>query len=286
MKLKPSLARLGLRFPLAFGFLVLFMCFGAPVLPASAQSSAFVRVIHASPDVGAADVFVDGAKLLSSFQFGSVTGYVQVPPGPHNVQIALVGKGINAAVITQTLAVSAGVAYTVAAVGTNATGLSLQAFVDNNLLAAGMANVRVYHLSPGLGDVSLSDGSGMVFSGLSYPQASNYVSIASGSYTFDVTATQPSTTLPISETLQANTVTSVFAVGLFNGIPKIQLVSAQVNGTPGLPNTGSNPYAQPTNSQPSIPWLFGLLALIVIGAGVTSVGSDIARQIARVRSRR
>jgi len=284
MKLKHSLARVGLRLPLALGFLALLLCFGAPALPASAQSAAFVRVIHASPDVGAADVFVDGAKLLSSFQFGSVTGYVQVPPGPHTVQIALVGKGINAAVISQTLAVSAGVAYTVAAVGTNATGLSLQAFVDNNLLAAGMAKVRVYHLSPGLGDVSVSDGNGMVFSGLSYPQASDYASIAAGSYTFDVTATQPSTTLPLSETLQANTVTSVFAVGLFNGIPKMQLVSAQVNGTPGLPQTGSNPYAQPTNSQPLFPWPLSVLALMVIGAGVTSVGADIARKIARVRS--
>ena len=283
MKLKHSLARVGFRLPFAFGFLILFMCFGAPVLPASAQSSAFVRVIHASPDVGAADVFVDGAKLLSSFQFGSVTGYVQVPPGPHHVQIALVGKGINAAVISQTLAVSAGVAYTVAAVGTNATGLSLQAFVDNNLLAAGMANVRVYHLSPGLGDVSVSDGNGMVLSGLSYPQASNYVTVAAGSYTFDVTATQPGTTLPISETLQANTVTSIFAVGLFNGIPKIQLVSTQVNGTPGLPQTGSNPYAQPANSQSLFPWPLGVLALIIIGAGAISVGADIARKIARVR---
>jgi hypothetical protein len=112
----------GISSPLALRFLVLLMSFGAPALPASALSPAFVRVIHASPDVGAADVFVDGAKLLSSFQFGSVTGYVQVPPGPHHVQIALVGKGINAAVISQTLAVSAGVAYTVAAVGTNATG--------------------------------------------------------------------------------------------------------------------------------------------------------------------
>jgi hypothetical protein len=94
-----------------------------------------VRAIHASPDVGTADVFVDGAKLLSSFQFGAVTSYVAVPAGPHKVQIALVGKGINAAVISETLAVSPGVAYTVAAVGTQATGLSLEVFVDNNLLA-------------------------------------------------------------------------------------------------------------------------------------------------------
>src|SRR5437763_6955206 len=121
MKLHPSLlrlVRLVYRLPLAIGILALLVCFGTQVLPASAQSSAFVRIIHASPDVGTADVFVDGAKLLSSFQFGAITGYAAIPPGPHHVQIALVGKGIGAAVISQTLAVSPGVSYTVAAVGT------------------------------------------------------------------------------------------------------------------------------------------------------------------------
>src|SRR5574340_1136607 len=90
---------------LTLGLCALLALFGTQVLPASAKTSAFVRVIHASPFVGTADVFVDGTKLLSSFAFGSVTGYVPVPPGPHKVQIALVGKGIGAAARTQTLAV-------------------------------------------------------------------------------------------------------------------------------------------------------------------------------------
>src|SRR5262250_593942 len=84
---------------------------------ASAASPSYVRVIHASPFVGTADVFVDGTKLLSSFQFGAVTGYVAIPAGPHQGQNARVGEGIGASVISETLAVSPGVAYTVAATG-------------------------------------------------------------------------------------------------------------------------------------------------------------------------
>src|SRR5216684_3523214 len=108
---------------------------GLQVPSARAESPAFVRVIHASPFVGTADVFVDGAKLLSSFQFGAVTDYVAVPAGPHKVQIALVGKGISASVISETLAVSPGVAYTVAATGATPSSLALQVFIDNNLLS-------------------------------------------------------------------------------------------------------------------------------------------------------
>src|SRR2546422_11086072 len=90
-----------------------------------AASPSFVRVIQPSPFVGTADVFVDGTKLLSSFAFGSVTDYAAIPAGPHNVQIALVGQGINASVINQTLAVTPGVAYTVAAIGATPSSLSL-----------------------------------------------------------------------------------------------------------------------------------------------------------------
>src|SRR6516225_5202948 len=99
MKLKRTLASLVGRLFLTLGIMsiiALAALFGIQRHAASAASPSYVRVIHASPFVGTADVFVDGTKLLSSFQFGAVTGYVALPAGPHKVQIALVGKGIGA----------------------------------------------------------------------------------------------------------------------------------------------------------------------------------------------
>ena len=71
MKLKRSLAYLVSYVLLGLGIIGIVACsvlFGMQKQNASAQSPSFVRVIHASPDVGTADVFVDGTKLLSSFQ--------------------------------------------------------------------------------------------------------------------------------------------------------------------------------------------------------------------------
>ncbi len=96
MKMKRTLASLVSRLFLALGIIGIIAfaaLFGLQRHSASAASPSYVRVIHASPFVATADVFVDGAKLLSSFQFGAVTDYVAVPAGPHKVQIALVGKG-------------------------------------------------------------------------------------------------------------------------------------------------------------------------------------------------
>ena len=237
-----------------------------------AGSPSFVRIIHASPFVGTADVFVDGTKLLSSFAFGTVTDYVSIPPGPHKVQIALVGKGIGAAALTQTLTVTPGLAYTVAAIGATPTTLSLQVFVDSNLVTPGTAKLRIYHLSPDAGPISVDANGAPLVQQIAYEQASQYLQLSVGSYTFDVSTTNTSMMLPLSTTLKANTVASIFMVGLLNGTPKLELVPAQASGLPGLPGTGSDPNALPTsNSQPLtpwLPWLFGALALLMLGAGM------------------
>ncbi len=259
---------------LTFGLFALFAFFGTPVLSASATSPAFVRVIHASPFVGTADVFVDGTKLLSSFAFGAVTDYVPVPPGPHKIQIALVGKGIGAAALTQTLSVSPGLAYTVAAIGATPSTLSLQVFVDSNQVTAGTAKLRIYQLSPDAGPISVDAGSTPLVQNIAYQQASQYLNLSAGSYTFNVNTSNASVTLPLSTTLKANTVASIFTVGVVNGTPKLELVPAQTNGLPSLPGTGSDPNAllpgqgsvQPL--APWLPWLFGTFAMLLFGTNL------------------
>jgi hypothetical protein len=237
-----------------------------------ATSPSLVRIIHASPAVGTADVFVDGAKLLSSFAFGTVTGYAPIPPGPHKVQISLVGKGIGASAISETLSVNPGIAYTIAAIGAQSTTLSLEVFVDNNLLSPGTAKLRVYQLSPDAGSVFVAAGGKTLLSGISYKRASNYLVIPAGGYTFDVTSSTHNATVSTSATLNANTVGSLFVVGMFNGTPKGELVTSQAAGLPGVPNTGSDPNAvsRVDTGQPFIPWPWplGIAFLLFIGSGV------------------
>jgi Domain of unknown function (DUF4397) len=271
MRSKHALMRLS-RISLVLAGLALLVLLGTQATRTSAATPAYIRVIHASPAVGTADVFVDGNLLLSSFAFGSVTDYVPLPAGPHKVQIALVGKGIGASVITQTLAVQPGVVYTAAAIGSQATGLSIEVFIDNNFLVAGQAKARIYNLSPDAGSFNLSANGNTLLNQVAYQQASEYMTLAAGSYNFALAAPGTSTSLPLAMTLAKNTVTSIFAVGLTSGSPKIELVPAQVNGVPGVPSTGSDPRPLPgidsVQSQGLTPWLLSILASLFIGAGI------------------
>ena len=253
--------RLVRRVFLPCALLALLLLLGTQPLPAFAASPSFIRLVDASPAVGTMGVFVDGAKFLGNTMFATVTDYLQLPAGHHRVEAVLLGKGIGARVITQTLSVQPGTAYTVAAIGTKATGFSLQVFVDNNLMASGLAKVRFYHLSSGTGPLNIATGGLTIPRALSYTQASNYLRLPAAPYTFMVSTSHPAFTLLDQLTLKTNTVTSIFIVGVFHGTPPLTFIQVQVEGLPGISGTGSDPNAL-------APGLLGVLVLGGMSAGL------------------
>ena len=235
--------------------------FQSPI--AQADSPSFVRIIHASPDIGTADVFVDGKHLLSNFEFGTVTGYAAIAPGPHLIKVGLIGKGPDAATITQTLTVNSGSVYTVAALGTQKEGFKLQAISDDNLVQEGKAELRFYNLSPDTDLNKVSSSNNTLCDGLSYQNASDYVNLQAGNYDLSIDTAQKSG-LPFTAKLDQNTVTSIFAIGLANGTPKLQFISSKVDAIPGLPGTGSDPNAPAPAPQAQPLLLVGILALCAL----------------------
>ncbi len=231
------------------------------------ENAALVRVVHAAAGAGTVDVFVDGKGLISNFKFAEVTEYTNLPAGPHTIKVAPAGKGIDAAVITQDVTVKVNVEYTVAAVGSKDAGFSLSAFEDDNSVAGDMAKVKIYHLSPNAGPVNVSADDMGTLKGLTYKNTSTYLTLKPQSITFKVTATTPNVTVDVNASLEAGTVTSVFAVGLYKGDPALQFVTVKVNGLPGMPDTGSNPYALKSST---MPWMVSALALLLILSSATA----------------
>ena len=63
--------------------LVAVSAFGAAAQDAG---TAKVRVLHASPDAPAVDVYADGAAVLTNVAYGVISGYLEVPAGDHHIQ--------------------------------------------------------------------------------------------------------------------------------------------------------------------------------------------------------
>src|SRR5215212_6366718 len=108
-----------------------------------AQSgTAKVRVVHASPDAPAVDVYLDGNKVLTNVPFFTASDYLDVPAGPHDIKVTPTGDANTAVIDAKGVSIEAGKAHTVAATGKLAE-LKPTVYVDNlSAPAAGKAHVR------------------------------------------------------------------------------------------------------------------------------------------------
>jgi LPXTG-motif cell wall-anchored protein len=206
--------------------------------------TAKVRVIHASPDAPAVDVFVNGTKALTNVPFFTASDYLDLPAGSYRVQVAPTGQPASAAVIDATATIEAGKAYTIAATGPVASITPTVIVDDLSAPAGGNAKIRVYHFSPDAPavDVKPAGGNALV-SGLAFPQASDYLEVPAGSYDLQVTPTGASAVvidLPATR-VEAGKIYSVFATNVVASIkPEVAVTTPVAAGAPAtLPSTGA-----------------------------------------------
>jgi hypothetical protein len=189
----------------------------AVTLGIGAEADSCVNVVHASPDAPAVDVYVDGALALEGLAFGDYSGWVALPAGDHQVQVAATGEPANTAVIDATVTLEAGMAYQVAATGTLAE-IAPQVYpVDLSDPGAEMARVRVIHASPDAPAVDVAvTGGDVLVADLAFPDASDALVVPAGAYDLEVRpAGTEDVALPLpGVTLEAGMVYDVFAIGL------------------------------------------------------------------------
>lgn len=240
------------------------------VTGASAQSStAMVRVIHASPDAPAVDVWVNGEVAIAGLAFGEATDYVELAAGDYEVAVTPAGGTAADAVIQATLTLEGGMAYSVAAVG-QVADIEPLVLVDNlSAPEAGKAHVRVVHASPDAPAVDVAVAGGPVLiENLAFKADSGYLPVDAMSYDLEV---RPTGTTDVAIDIagfnaQAGTVYSVFAIGLAGdgSLTVLPLVDAQHSqgtggGDPQMPATGAGGTSTDTVST-------GTLIAIMLGA--------------------
>jgi hypothetical protein len=225
-----------------------------------------VRVVHASPDAPAVDVWVnDAIVVFSDAPFKGITSYAELDAGTYNVKVVPAGA-TEPAVIEADLDLAAGTDYTVVAVGKLAEIQPVVLVDDNSAPAAGMAHVRFMHASPDAPnvDIYVADGGPLLFENVPFGQAFPYVPVEAGTYDLEVRVHDTDVvvlTVP-GVSLADRTVYTIFAMGLAGGEPALQAV-ASVDASYGalLPVSG-----QQGNGISSGVVLFGIGLALALGA--------------------
>ena len=252
---------------------------------AAADDDARVRVLHASPDAPAVDVYVDGAEAISDLAYPDITGYVALPAGDHLVEVfPASADGSGTPVISATLTLAAATDYTVAAVGEVAAIEPLVLVDDNSAPADGNAHLRFVHASPNAPAVDIAvTGGDVVVPNAAFKDASGYLPLTAGSYDLEVRAAGTDTVaLPLPGiALEAGKVYTAFAIGLFDGDPALTaklVVDASFDHGMTPPATGSG--LAVTESGGSSTTLFVALGAVAIAAaaGAAAYGATRARR--------
>jgi hypothetical protein len=272
---------IGRKFPLMF-LAALVALLGISSVGAQSDENAWVRIVHASPDAPAVDIWVDGEVAIPGLAFGEATDYVELPAGDYDVAVTPAGAGAEDAVIEATLTLEGGMAYTVAAVGEVADIEPLVLVDDLTAPADGMAHVRVVHASPDAPDVDVAVADGPVLiEGLAFKADSGYLPVDAMSYDLEV---RPAGTEDVAIDIagfnaEAGTVYTVMAIGLAGdgSLTVLPLVDAQYSqatgggdteeATPSLPATGAGGMADGSMSNAAI------LAIVLGGAAVIGGGA-------------
>jgi LPXTG-motif cell wall-anchored protein len=233
---------------------------------ALAQSDmARVRVVHASPDAPAVDVWVNGSVAFSNAPFKGITDYAALAPATYNVQVTPTGA-TEPVVIEADLALDANTDYTVVAVGLLANIEPLVLVDNNSAPAAGKAHVRFVHASPDAPavDIAVAGGGPVLFSNVAFKGVGDYLPVDAGTYDLEVRVAGTETvalSVP-GVALADGTVYTIFAMGLAGGEPALTAVpSVDAVAPVQLPETGGEVTSL---------WLVATLVagLVLIGGGL------------------
>ncbi len=256
-----------------------------PTATAMAAGAPLLRIVHASSDAPAIDAYLNGQRVVTAPQFGAVTPYTTVPAGGATLQALAAGAGAGGvAFLATTVDLREGGAYTIVA----ADRLKQMAPVvlDDTLGAAsdGQAHVRLVHVSPDappVADVAVVGGP-VVARNLPFKGATGYLTVAPGSYAFEIRpagTTQALATTP-ALTVEANRSYSAFVMGqlgdnTFRAV--IALDNAATGGVATAPATGDGGLAPAPDHR--APLVLALLLTALVAAAVGRYGTRRGRLV-------
>ncbi len=229
----------------------------------------WIRLAHLSPNTPAVDVYLysfgdaSAQIVLHHVAYGTVSPYEQVPAGDYTVAMRAAGAvSTSAAVISASVDVAAGHAYTVAGLGPE-SGLRLQVLDDQLTTPPGQALVRIIQASLKQSVVSVTWGSDQLQGSLKFGAVSSYQTLSAGTATLTVSGGGDNATASVP--LAAGTVHTLVVLDGARGLEIDNLLDAAGSGVApaGGAGTGLGGMAPRVPSSP-LPWLAAIGAGLVL----------------------
>jgi uncharacterized protein DUF4397 len=248
---------------------------------AAGSGTGWVRLAHLSPNTPAVDVYLysfgnpDARMVLHHVAYGDVSPYLAVPGGDYSVAMRGAGASpTSAPVLSASIRVTSGSAYTALAVGPRA-GLRVRVFRDDLSTPSGRALVRVVQASMKHPQVSVSWDGKVIASKLPFASVTSYQAVSPGASTVAVAAGAGDANTAV--TLVAG---SIHTLVVLDGAKGLEITSLEdADGSSQLPaggaQTGFGGAAAHGPGSP-LPWLE-----LIAGGSVLAVGGGLGLRRSR-----
>ena len=164
------------------------------------QADATIRVVHASPGAPEVDVLLDGLLLAAAVPFASATDYVPLSPGDHVLQVVPTGGSPEDAVAQIDMTADPAAAYLFVAAGPLAEIEGRLYDVSLDDITPGNARVRVVNAASDADGLALAvTGGDTLFDGVAFGDATDYIDLAAGAYSFDLRGADDQTLATVPE---------------------------------------------------------------------------------------
>jgi Domain of unknown function (DUF4397) len=243
---------------------------------ASAASAAtgpgYLRLAHLSPNTPAVDVYLysfgdpSAMVVLHHVGYGDVSPYQPVASGVYTVAMRAAGAPASSKpVLSTTITVVSGDAYTVAGVGPY-SGLRLQVLDDRLTTPPDKSLVRVIQASMHQATVTVTAGATTLGSNLAFTTVTGYKTLNPGTVT--VTATGPTETGSEAFTLAPDTIYTLVVLDNPGQLKILGLVDSA--GAQAMPQGAAATGFGGTAARPGdglLPWAAAAAAGLLIAAG-------------------
>jgi hypothetical protein len=251
-----------------FGLAALTLGLLAGAAPASASSGfGWLRLAHLSPNTPPVDVYLysfhnpTALIVVHHVAYGTISGYQKVPAGEYTVAMRAAGAAASSPpVISTTVDVASGAAYTVAGTGP-AKGLQLTVLHDRLTTPKGKALVRIIQASLREHQVTVRAGQSVLARDVTFASVTSYKVVSPGSWKVSAAGRTERTSSTI--TLAAGTIHTIVVLDGPVDIRLDDLVDAAGSKIvpTGAPATGFGGTAS-RRAHSDLPWA------AVVGAGL------------------
>ena len=194
--------------------------------PRQPLAPSYIRLLHASPNTPAVDIYANGNLVARNLSYRQFTEYFAVPEGNYNITVFPAGQTANV-ILNTTIYIPGGSIFTISVIGLLPNGTLLSVEDPRMPIPPGKLMLRFVHISPNapIVDVGIQSGA-IIFRNVGYQNATQYLPVDPGTYTFNilVAGTGQRILYVPNINLARGRFYTIYFIGLAAGVPSLQVL--------------------------------------------------------------